>query len=52
MNKEFYEVWIDDSLIAAHLSKEIALLLIDAIFTKFYNDPTLTLTINREINND
>ena len=45
MNKEFYEVKIDNNLIAQYMPLQFALILTKAIYTEFYAESNLSVTI-------
>ena len=50
MNEELYEIYDErNNLIGSHLTRANALLLIDAMFSKYYNDIELKLTINKMV---
>lgn len=48
MENEFYEIRDEsNNLVGSYLTKSNALLFIDALFTKFYADKRMKLTISR-----
>jgi len=50
MNEELYEIRDEkNNLIGSYLTRDTALLLIDALFVKYYQDIDLSLTIKRMI---
>ena len=50
MENEFYEIRDEsNNLIGSYLTRSNALLLIDALFTKYYADKKMKLTISRMI---
>ena len=50
MSEDLYEIHDERNiLIGSHLTRANALLLMDALFSKYYNDMELKLTINKMI---
>lgn len=48
MNEELYEIYDENNhLIASYLTRQNALILIDALFVHYYNDFKLALTMKK-----
>lgn len=53
MNEEFYEVYDEFSnILGKHMTRQNALIFIDALLTKYYNDTSLIISITRERNEE
>ena len=53
MEIEYYEVYDEhDHLLASHLTRDNALIFMDALFVKYYRDEDLCLSIRRSIPNE
>lgn len=48
MNNIKYRVLLDDKVIAERMDIEIALALVKALFEKYYNDHSITISIKEE----
>lgn len=48
MNDTKYYVLLNDKVIAARMDIEIALALVKALFEKYYNDHSMTISIKEE----
>ena len=48
MNERKYKILIDDKVIAERMDIEIALVLVKALFEKYYNDYSMTISIKEE----
>ena len=51
MNSDYYRILFHDIVLADHMTLETALILLEALFQKFYNEPTCAYTIEKT-NND
>ena len=51
MNSEFYNVYIDDNCISENMPLQFALILTKAVYSEFYAEPNLKVTIERVNNN-
>lgn len=50
MNEELYEIYDEkNNLIGSYLTRDTALLLMDALFVKYYQEINLSLTMKRMI---
>ena len=47
MSSEFYNVYVDDNCVAENMPLQFALILTKAIYTEFYAEPKLKVTIER-----
>lgn len=47
MNNEFYKVYVDDNCVAENMPLQFALILTKAIYSEFYAEPKLKVTIER-----
>lgn len=47
MSSEFYNVYVDDNCVAKKMPLQFALILTKAIYTEFYAEPKLKVTIER-----
>ena len=47
MSSELYEIYIDNDCIARHMPLQFALILIKAIYSEFYAEPELKVTIKK-----
>lgn len=47
MSSEFYNIWIDENLVAQRMPLQFALILIKAIYGEFYAEPNLKVTIEK-----
>ena len=53
MNSEFYNVYVDDNCVAKNMPLQFALILTKAIYTEFYAEPKLKVTIEKmELNTE
>lgn len=48
---EFYNVYIDDNAVAENMPLQFALILVKAIYSEFYAEPKLRVTIEKISNN-
>ena len=48
MNELKYKILIDDKIVAERMGIEIALTLVKALFEKYYNDCSMTISIKEE----
>lgn len=48
MNEMKYKILIDNKVIAERMDIEIALALVKALFEKYYNDHSMTISIKEE----
>lgn len=44
---EFYNVYIDNNLVGQYMPLQFALILVKAIYSEFYNEPKLKVTIEK-----
>ena len=44
---EFYNVYIDDNAVAENMALQFALILVKAIYSEFYAEPKLRVTIEK-----
>ena len=47
MATEFYKVYIDDDAVAENMPLQFALILVKAIYSEFYAEPKLRVTIEK-----
>lgn len=51
MPTELYKVYIDDNAVAENMPLQFALILVKAIYSEFYAEPKLRVTIEKISNN-
>lgn len=49
MNSEFYNLYVDNNCVAEKMPLQFALILTKAIYSEFYAEPKLKVTIERVI---
>lgn len=47
MNKELYQIKIDNDIVAQYMPLQFALILIKAMYSEFYAEPKLAVTIEK-----
>lgn len=47
MNSEYYRILFHDIVLADHMTLGTALILLEALFQKFYNEPSAQYTIEK-----
>ena len=47
MSDSYYKVWVDNNPVADHMPFHYAIILIKGIYTEFYAEPNLRVTIEK-----
>lgn len=48
MGIELFTLWLDGTCLAQHMSIDVATTLVEALFNKYYANPKLKITLERE----
>lgn len=47
MNRDYYQVFVEDTLVADYVSLDYAAIFLKAIFVEYYKEPSLKVSIKR-----